>query len=155
MQRYKSNVFFAFSVIFRLFVRPTGYGNITPNTSSGRSFCVIYAIIGIPICGVLLSALGSRFNHFKDKILQKAYQKLEKKWQKWALSLLVVSGSGMVFFVFIPAVIFHAKEGWSYNDAVYFCFITLTTIGFGDFVPGNLFFISRLYIIKQLIQSGK
>ena len=26
------------------------------------------------------------------------------------------------------------QEGWSYFDSFYYCYITLTTIGFGDFV---------------------
>ncbi|KAF8122573.1 hypothetical protein EV363DRAFT_1274492 [Boletus edulis] len=33
------------------------------------------------------------------------------------------------------AAIFKATEGWTYESSVYFCFISFTTIGYGDFVP--------------------
>ena len=29
------------------------------------------------------------------------------------------------------------EEGWDYLTGSYFCFITLSTIGFGDYVPGT------------------
>ncbi|XP_064459198.1 potassium channel subfamily K member 18-like [Ornithodoros turicata] len=35
------------------------------------------------------------------------------------------------------AWLFYLWEGWGYLDSAYFCFVTLTTIGFGDLVPGQ------------------
>ena len=32
------------------------------------------------------------------------------------------------------AAAFSRYEGWSYFDSIYYCFVTLTTIGFGDMV---------------------
>jgi voltage-gated potassium channel len=42
------------------------------------------------------------------------------------LAILVLAG-GTVFYV--------RAEGWSVVDALYFCVVTLTTIGFGDLAP--------------------
>lgn len=40
-------------------------------------------------------------------------------------------------YILAGAVIFSITEGWNVLDGAYFCFITFTTIGFGDFVPGK------------------
>ncbi|CAF2373095.1 unnamed protein product [Rotaria sp. Silwood2] len=40
-------------------------------------------------------------------------------------------------YIWIGSALFHSFEGWSMTQAGYFCFITLATIGFGDFVPGQ------------------
>lgn len=44
---------------------------------------------------------------------------------------------GCLLFVAIPAIIFQHIEGWSTLESIYFVVITLTTIGFGDFVAGS------------------
>ncbi len=51
-----------------------------------------------------------------------------------SLSLLV-----MVSYIILGAFLFAAWEQWTVLDGFYFCFITLSTIGFGDFVPGSSF----------------
>lgn len=43
----------------------------------------------------------------------------------------------MVSYVVGGALLFSEWEGWGYLDGSYFCFITLSTIGFGDMVPGE------------------
>lgn len=40
-----------------------------------------------------------------------------------------------VAILIIGTVVYHYLENWTWLDAFYFSFITLTTIGFGDFAP--------------------
>jgi hypothetical protein len=49
----------------------------------------------------------------------------------WLCVLLVVS------YIIMGAFLFRSWENWELPDSAYFCFITLTTIGFGDFVPAQ------------------
>lgn len=44
---------------------------------------------------------------------------------------------GTVLSVLLPAALYSYVENWSYLESVYFCFITISTIGFGDYIPSN------------------
>ena len=49
------------------------------------------------------------------------------------LSILI----GCLIFLAVPTVVFHKVEGWSFLESLYFVVITLTTVGFGDYVAGK------------------
>jgi dipeptide/tripeptide permease len=57
----------------------------------------------------------------------------------------------------VGTIVYHHLEGWTYLDAFYFSFITLTTIGFGDFAPqtdgGKIFTIIYIVIGVGIILS--
>ncbi|CAF1062985.1 unnamed protein product [Rotaria sordida] len=50
---------------------------------------------------------------------------------------LLVTVFVIPLYLTLGAILFSIWERWSFLNAFYFCFITLTTIGFGDFVPGS------------------
>ncbi|XP_065124965.1 potassium channel subfamily K member 2b [Paramisgurnus dabryanus] len=131
-----NSFFFAGTVITTI-----GFGNIAPHTEGGRIFCIIYALLGIPLFGFLLAGVGDQLG----TIFGKGITKVEKMIDKWnvsqtkirVISTLLFILFGCLLFVTMPAVIFKHIEGWSALESIYFVVITLTTIGFGDFVAGE------------------
>lgn len=51
---------------------------------------------------------------------------------------------------FFSALVYMALEGWSFLDAIYFCIVTMSTVGYGDFSPetalGKIYTIFFLFI---------
>lgn len=65
-----------------------GFGNISPHTEGGRIFCILYALLGIPLFGFLLAGVGDQLG----TIFGKGIAKVEK--------MIVVSNIGNFLFFF-------------------------------------------------------
>ncbi|XP_059479875.1 open rectifier potassium channel protein 1 isoform X1 [Neocloeon triangulifer] len=116
-------------------VSTIGYGNMAPTTFGTRMFCIGYALVGIPLNGILLAGLGE---YFSRTFLRAHHRYKEEPRGRCQLLLKVVQylAAGIALFILLPAVLFALAESWSYEEAVYYAFITLSTIGFGDYVAG-------------------
>ncbi|KAL6447630.1 hypothetical protein ACFW04_000069 [Cataglyphis niger] len=112
-----------------------GYGHSTPNTIYGKLFTMCYAIIGIPLGLVMFQSIGERLNKFSSVVIRSVKQLLNcKDVQASEINLICVVTTLSCLTIAGGAAAFSRYEGWSYFDSIYYCFITLTTIGFGDMV---------------------
>uniref|UniRef100_A0A8C5MI72 Potassium two pore domain channel subfamily K member 5 n=1 Tax=Leptobrachium leishanense TaxID=445787 RepID=A0A8C5MI72_9ANUR len=125
------------AVIFSATVITTiGYGNIAPKTPAGRLFCIFYGLFGVPLCLTWISALGKFFGGRAKRLgvfLTKRGVTLRKA-QITCTAIFIIWG--VLVHLVIPPFIFMRTEGWTYIEGLYFSFITIATIGFGDYVAG-------------------
>ncbi|CAH1134179.1 unnamed protein product [Ceutorhynchus assimilis] len=112
-----------------------GYGHSTPSTVAGKLFTMMYAMIGIPLGLVMFQSIGERVNKLSSVIIRSVRSSLNcKQTTASELDLICVVTFLSSLTILGGAAAFSRYEGWSYFDSVYYCFITLTTIGFGDMV---------------------
>eukprot|EP00069_Balaena_mysticetus_P017788 bmy_10873T0 len=117
-----------------------GYGNAALRTDAGRLFCIFYALVGIPLFGILLAGVGDRLG----SSLRRGIGHIEAIFLRWhvppglvrILSAVLFLLLGCLLFVLTPTFVFCYVEGWSKLEAIYFVVVTLTTVGFGDYVAG-------------------
>ena len=119
--------------MFNFLHSQTGYGHFAPRTLPGRLFCMVYALFGIPVTWLMLTSLGRKIVEHIGLSLQNNECKPESKLHNlFCLLVAILLGS---FVMIIIALVGMFAENWTFFEGVYFAFISLTTIGFGDYVP--------------------
>lgn len=145
-------VFFSSTVLTTI-----GYGNIVPVTTGGRAFCIMFALVGIPLTLTVIADWGRLFattvstlmHHLPPLPRQCRNITVANRTASYALSaicfLFVYLSAGACLFVLW-------EDDWTFFDGFYFCFITMTTIGFGDLVPKKpkYMLFATMYILVGL-----
>ncbi|XP_063042439.1 potassium channel, subfamily K, member 7 [Engraulis encrasicolus] len=145
------------------FLTTTGYGTTMPLSDGGRLFCILYCMLGIPVTLLLLSCLTHALLPW---VTGRPVLHLQTRWglPKHRAALLyacVLAGvTGVLFFLLPAAVLALLERDWSFLEALYFCFISLSTIGLGDYLPGRaqnraarqgLEFATSCYLVVGLV----
>ena len=96
---------------------------------------MLYAVIGIPLGLVMFQSIGERLNKGASVIIRRLKVFLKcKDSDATEVNLLLATMVLSSLIITAGAAMFSHYEQWSYFDSLYYCYITLTTIGFGDFV---------------------
>lgn len=133
-----------------------GDGNIVPVSTMGRIFCILYGLVGIPLFSVVASSLASLITSVLQ-LLHSAYRRRRRQLdagkqkkdedasnkmtteEKEEFHLTVMKALSLTAaYLAVGAMIFSLWEEWSLFESFYYCFVTLTTIGLGDYVPRNV-----------------
>lgn len=132
------------------YCRAVGYGNLVPRSVGSRTFCCFYSMVGIPLCLVALVNIGSQLDAAARWVETRVRRRLGSRRTSDAddsssrtrcnyARSAIIALAGAVVFLLVPAGVFCClQDNWDYGTSVYFAVISLSTIGFGDYVAGQL-----------------
>ncbi|CAL7952366.1 unnamed protein product [Xylocopa violacea] len=150
-------VFFASTVLTTI-----GYGNVVPSTNSGRMFCILFAFVGIPLTLIVIADWGKLFASGVVKIALAVKSKLPLRFSVSCIPTNLAGRRSLgafaaIFLLFLylacgAGMFMLWEDDWDFFDGFYFCFVTMTTIGFGDLVPKKPKYtlLCTLYILVGL-----
>ena len=104
--------------------------NVGITITAGKCFCIFYTLLGIPIFLIMFQSVGERLNSLIKFVLVRLKKKIKMKNQDVGLfELITVEVFFTMTITVVASYVFMKNEDWSYFDSMYYCFITLTTIG--------------------------
>ncbi|KAI5955333.1 TOK1 [Candida jiufengensis] len=152
-----------------------GLGDITPVSSGAKVVVLVFSLGGVLIMGLIIATLRSvilssaspaifwndieiarrklveKFKkEHKEITPEESFREMrlirKKVKQRHINSSLAMTIALFMAFWLVGGLVFHYIEGWTYFHSIYFCFLCLLTIGYGDFAPktglGRSFFVS-------------
>ncbi|XP_074663151.1 potassium channel subfamily K member 13-like [Tubulanus polymorphus] len=139
-------------------VSTIGFGMTTPRTIPGKIVLIFYGFLGCAGAILFFNLFLERIITFLAYILRSIHEReLRRKglmsrdpkgrrgsqvsdddsldsWKPSVYWVMIILFLGAVVIACCASAMYYPVENWSYFEAIYFCFVTFATIGFGDYV---------------------
>ncbi|XP_043938564.1 potassium channel subfamily K member 12 [Protopterus annectens] len=148
------------------------FGMTTPATVGGKVFLIFYGLLGC--AGTILF-----FNLFLERvitllafIMKVCHERQLRRsglipptirrgsaisavdslngWKPSVYYVMLILGTAAIIISCCASAMYTPVEGWKYVDSLYFCFVTFSTIGFGDLVSSQ----NAVYENQELYRFG-
>ena len=98
--------------------------------------CIIVSLLGIPITMLTLKSAGELIAEIANTIVTRFEKKILKKGEPKQVKTksAVILFSFMVLLIVGNGLLVMTLYDWTFVQGVYYWFVTLSTIGFGDYV---------------------
>ncbi|XP_030538585.2 two-pore potassium channel 3-like [Rhodamnia argentea] len=122
----------------------TGYGDISPSTTSTKLFTSALILAGLWILGILLNGLIPYICDWLEAVMLRAVHEnsfnamvrtymVDKEKGRMRIRIKVCLALGVVFIcIAVGTVTVHFLEGLSWVDSLYLSVSSVTTVGYGD-----------------------
>ena len=125
------SLFFAFQVMSTV-----GYGTFVPDTTGGRAFTCVFGTVGIVCTGFVLGV----FTNALDALLERTHHKLlpRRSYHNRGVAIrfkMLATLAILIVYMGVLAAIAAALGGdeMNFGNAFYFVFVSISTVGLGDF----------------------
>ena len=111
---------------------------MTPETSLGQIITIVYCLIGLPIAMLTLKTLGELISKIVNRIVCLVEASLlgRRRPRKLKIKTFCFTFMLMILTLCFGGLTQMYLEGWSFVEGIYSWFATLSTIGYGDYIPG-------------------
>jgi hypothetical protein len=128
-------------------------GYLTPVTDLGKIFCVFYILIGVPLTYIIFYNIAERLEYFIINGIKKSsfkkYYSINQNEEDRPIYFLNGKPNNkntiyvkcfsvflflIIFIYILPSVVIseYLETDWSFLDSIYYCYISISTIGFGS-----------------------
>ncbi|XP_052769260.1 potassium channel subfamily K member 13-like [Mya arenaria] len=140
-------------------VSTIGFGMTTPRTTAGKILLIFYGFFGCAGAILFFNLFLERIITFLAYILRAIHDReIRRKlginnnhknnrrdsgsigedslndWKPSVYWVMLILLLGAVVIACCASAMYYPVEDWTYFEAIYFCFVTFATIGFGDYV---------------------
>ncbi|XP_035255563.1 potassium channel subfamily K member 12 isoform X1 [Anguilla rostrata] len=137
-------------------VSTIGFGMTTPATVAGKVFLIFYGMLGcagtilffnlfleriITLLAVVMRAVQERrlrrSGLFPPGLRRDFAESCLPGWKPSVYHVMLILGLASIVLSCCASAMYTPVEGWAYMDSLYYCFVTFSTIGFGDLVSSQ------------------